>query len=103
MALQISSVVLLAFLRVMARFLERLASSRVILFTALWATLFVVLERSTVATWALVLNSSSNLSRSSSYRRESLIKLAKSIILHIGTQRCAAVRCSPAGFSSTYL
>ena len=83
MALQISSVVLLAFLSVMARFLERLASSRVILFTALWATLFVVLERSTVATWALVLNSSSNLSRSSSYRRESLIN--DQTILHIST------------------
>ncbi len=65
-ALQISSVVLLAFRSVMAKFLERLASRRVTLFTAFWATLLFVQERSTMGPWALVLNSSSNLSRSSS-------------------------------------
>lgn len=67
-ALQISSVVLLAFLSVMAKFLERLASRRVTLFAAFWDTLLFVQERSTTGPWDLVLKSSSNLSRSSSCR-----------------------------------
>lgn len=68
-ALQISSVVLLALRSVMAKFLERFASRRVTLFTAFWATLLFVQERSTIGPWALVLNSSSNFSRSSSCTR----------------------------------
>lgn len=67
-ALQISSVVLLAFRNVMAKFLDRLWSRSVTLFTTFWDTLLFVEARSTTGPWALVLNSSSNLSSSSSCR-----------------------------------
>lgn len=77
MALQISSAERPALRRVMARFLARLASSRVTLLAAFCAVLFLEQMRSRAGPWAFVLNSSSNLSRSRSWqelmRRENAV------------------------------
>lgn len=67
-ALHISSAVFPAFLKVMARFLARFASSNVTLFDPFCVIFCLLEERSMAGPWAFVLNISSNSSTFKSWR-----------------------------------